>query len=109
MAQHDYWLVEQVSFTKACYGPINCLVWHDVNHAEPIYLVSNLDWAKDIMDYYNRHFSIETIFGDIKSRGFNIHKVRIGNPERLNTWSLPWLLSKTSYVPICLSSCAKTV
>lgn len=84
MAQHHYWLVEHVGFTKACYGPINCLVWHNAKHAEPIYLVSNLDWAKDIMDYYNRRFSIETIFGDVKSRGFNIHKVRIDNPERLN-------------------------
>ena len=85
MPEHHHWLVEHVGFTKACYGPINCLVWHDANQAEPIYLVSNLDWAKDIMDYYSRRFSIETIFGDIKSRGFNIHKVRIDDPERLNT------------------------
>ncbi len=36
------------------------------------------------MDYYSRRFGIETMFGDIKSRGFNIHKVRIDDPERLN-------------------------
>ena len=85
MSEHAYWLVEGVSFTKAHYGPINCLVWHDQKHAEPIYLLSNLAWAKDIMDYYDRRFSIETIFADIKSRGFHIHKVRIEDPERLNT------------------------
>lgn len=85
MAEHTYWLIEDIGFTKARYGPINCLVWHHPEHAEPIYLVSNLSWARDIMDYYQRRFSIETIFGDIKSRGFNIHKVRIENPERLNT------------------------
>ncbi len=85
MPEHDHWLIEGVSFTQEGYGPINCLVWHSSKHDEPIYLVSNLDWAKDIMDYYNRRFGIETLFGDIKSRGFNIHKVKISDPERLNT------------------------
>ncbi len=45
MQEHQYWFIEQVSFTQACYGPINCLVWHSRQHSEPIYLVSNLDWA----------------------------------------------------------------
>lgn len=85
MPEHNHWFLEQVYFTKERYGPINCLVWHSPHQDEPIYLVSNLAWAKDIMDYYTRRFSIETLFGDIKSRGFNIHKVRIDNPERLNT------------------------
>ena len=52
-------------------------------------MVSNLDWAKDIMDYYTRRFGVETLFGDIKSRGFNIHKVKINDPERL-TMSYSW-------------------
>ena len=85
MPGHDYWLIEGVGFTQAGYGPINCLVWHSGKYDEPVYLVSNLDWAKDIMDYYNRRFGIETLFGDIKSRGFNIDKVKISDPERLNT------------------------
>ena len=83
MAQHDHWLIEGVAFSRKGYGPVNCLVWHCPSHHEPIYLVSNLDWAKDIMDCYTRRFSIETIFGDIKSRGFNMHKVKIDQPERL--------------------------
>jgi hypothetical protein len=89
MPGHDHWLIEGVSFTKEGYGPINCLVWHSSDHDEPIYLVSNLSWAKDIMDCYTRRFSVETLFGDInrvagRSRGFNIHKVKIENPDRLN-------------------------
>jgi hypothetical protein len=84
MPAHDHWLIEGVGFTQKGYGPVNCLVWHSRHHNEPIYLVSNLEWAKDIMDYYSRRFSIETIFGDIKSRGFNIHKVRIDQPQRLS-------------------------
>lgn len=85
MPGHDHWLIEGVNFTQEGYGPINCLVWHSSKHDEPIYLVSNLAWAKDIMDYYTQRFSVETLFGDIKSRGFNIHKVNITDPERLNT------------------------
>ena len=89
MLEHNHWLIKGVRFTKEGYGPINCLVWHSSKHDEPIYLVSNLDWAKDIMDYYARRFGIETLFGDInrvagRSRGFNIHKVKISDPERLN-------------------------
>jgi len=84
MPGHDHWLIEEVRFTKEGYGPVNCLVWHSEQYSEPIFLVSNLEWAKDIMEYYTRRFSVETIFGDIKSRGFNIHKVKISDPQRLN-------------------------
>ena len=84
MPGEDHWLIEGVSFTQQGYGPINCLVWHNSKHDEPVYLMSNLSWAKDIMDYYTRRFSVETLFGDIKSRGFNIHKVKINDPDRLN-------------------------
>ncbi|MEM9424950.1 MAG: IS4 family transposase, partial [Spirochaetota bacterium] len=84
MPEHDHWLIEGIGFTQQGYGPVNCLVWHSSKYDEAIYLVSNLDWAKDIMDYYTRRFGVETLFGDIKSRGFNIHKTRIDNPERLN-------------------------
>ena len=85
MPEHDHWLVEGVGFTQQGYGPINCLVWHSSKHDEAIYLVSNLEWAPEIMDYYSRRFGVETLFGDIKSRGFNIHKTRIDDPDRLNT------------------------
>lgn len=84
MAQHDHWLIEGVAFSVKAYGPVNCLVWHNTQYEEPVYLVSNLDWAKDIMDYYIRRFGVETLFGDIKSRGFNMHKVKIDDPQRLN-------------------------
>lgn len=83
MPAHDHCLIEGVRFTQEGYGPINCLVWHSQQYSEPIYLISNLEWAKDIMGYYTRRFSIETLFGDIKSRGFNLHKVRLDDPERL--------------------------
>ena len=36
MSEHTCWLIEDIRFTKARYGPINCLVWHNPQHAEPI-------------------------------------------------------------------------
>lgn len=53
------------------------LVWHHRTYEKPIYLVSNLEYAPDIMAFYKKRFSIETIFGDIKSRGFNLQKQRV--------------------------------
>ena len=84
MKNHRYLFVEDIYFTKKRYGVINCMVWHLPKHQEPLYLITNIDWAKPVMNYYKRRFSIETIFGDIKSRGFNIHKVKIENSERMS-------------------------
>ena len=36
------------------------------------------------MDYYKQRWAIETLFADIKSRGFNIHKTRVKDPEMLH-------------------------
>jgi len=77
----EYMYLEDCLFTQKQYGLVNLLIWHQKNYEEVLYLVSNMDWAKDMMDYYKRRYSIETIFGDIKSRGFNIHKTRVKNPE----------------------------
>lgn len=34
--------------------------------------------------YYRKRFKIETLFKDFKSEGFNIHKSKMTDPERLN-------------------------
>jgi hypothetical protein len=80
----DFIWLENCSFTKKKWGSVFCLVWHSPEYKDPIYLVSNIEWAKDIMDYYKKRWSIETLFADIKSRGFNIHKTRIKDPEMLH-------------------------
>lgn len=33
--------------------------------------------------YYKKRFKIETLFGDLKSRGFNIHRTKVSDPERV--------------------------
>lgn len=76
-------ILNDMYITKKAFGPVNLLYWHDPKHDEPIYLLSNLDYAPDIIKYYNERFCIETFFGDIKSRGFNIHRTKIDKPETL--------------------------
>lgn len=82
--QRGYVLVENCAVGKQRYGCVNVLAWHQKGQQGPIYLLSNMEWAKDIMDYYKKRWGIETLFADLKSRGFNIHKTRIKSPEMLH-------------------------
>lgn len=79
-----YVLVENCSISRQRKGYMQALLWHQKWEKEPIYLLSNLEWAKQMMVYYQRRLGIETLFADLKSRGFNIHKTRIKNPEMLH-------------------------
>src|SRR5688500_20177535 len=48
------------------------------------YLVSNMSVAEEAIQYYKKRFRIETFFSDQKSRGFNIQKSHIEDPQRLS-------------------------
>ena len=39
---------------------------------------------EDAIDYYKKRFRIETFFSDQKSRGFNIQKSHLTDPQRLS-------------------------
>ena len=73
-----------VSLTKARYGPVHLVVWHESGYAEPVYLVSSLDVAEEAIYYYSHRFQIETFFSDQKGRGFHLDKSHISDPERLS-------------------------
>jgi hypothetical protein len=75
--------LEEVSFTRQRYGPILAVAWWRKTYQEPIYLVSNLDLVEEVCHWYQRRFKIETFFSDQKSRGFNLHKSHLSNPDRL--------------------------
>lgn len=76
--------IEDIYFTAKRYGPINCLVAYNKKERACMYWVTNMDYGPDVITYYKKRFSIETIFGDIKSRGFNIHRTKVGDAERLD-------------------------
>lgn len=70
-------------FTQHEHGPLSVLAWWERPHKHPIYLLSNQRDLKTICADYSKRFKLETLFSDKKSRGFNIHKSHIADPQRL--------------------------
>jgi hypothetical protein len=74
--------LKEVQFTRNAYGPVMVLCCWAKGEAEPLYLVSNMSVAEEAIRYYQKRFRIETFFSDQKSRGFNIQKSHIEDPQR---------------------------
>lgn len=75
--------VPDVTFTLQAYGPVLAVAWWKARYEEPIYLVTNMELAEEACHWYAKRFRIETFFSDQKSRGFNLHKSHIAEPQRL--------------------------
>lgn len=79
-----FWL-ESVSITQKHFtNDINALVWRGKGYKDPLYLLTNLDNAPDACDAYRKRFLMETLFSDIKSRGFSVHKTRLKDPTKIH-------------------------
>lgn len=76
--------LKEVQFTRNAYGPVMVMCCWAKDEAEPLYLVSNLSVAEEAIKYYQKRFRIETFFSDQKSRGFNIQKSHLEDPQRLS-------------------------
>jgi hypothetical protein len=76
--------LQEGDFTQDDYGPVMVLCCWAKGEAEPLYLVSNMESAENAIYYYQKRFRIETFFSDQKSRGFNIHKSHLSDPQRLS-------------------------
>lgn len=73
----------QVGFTHERYGPVLVIAWWRNGYEEPLYLVSNMSCVGEACHWYRKRFRIETFFSDQKSRGFNLHKSHLSDPQRL--------------------------
>jgi hypothetical protein len=83
--EHNTMLIEHVEFTEKRYKYVNFVCWHDAKrHKEPIYLISNLSCAGQIIEYYDMRYAIECLFKDMKSTAFNLHKTRLTKPDQVN-------------------------
>ena len=70
--------IPSVDFEKEKYPDVHLLNWHDkAVYDDPLFLISAYDDPFDIIFYYKQRFAIETLFKDLKSRGFNLHKNRL--------------------------------
>jgi hypothetical protein len=76
--------LKEVALTRAAYGPVLLRCGWAKGHVKPLYLVSNMSAAEDAIASYKKRFRIETFFSDQKSRGFNIHKSHVTDPQRLS-------------------------
>jgi hypothetical protein len=65
------------------YGPVLAIAWWEAEHVEPLYLVSNMEVVDEACYWYRKRFQIETFFSDQKSRGFQVHKSQLRDPQRL--------------------------
>jgi hypothetical protein len=75
---------KEVQGTREAYGPVLLLCCWAKGHAEPLYVVRNRSSAEEAIEYYTKRFRIETFFSDQKSRGFNIQKSHLTDPQRLS-------------------------
>jgi hypothetical protein len=73
-----------VDFTKAAYGPVTVIAWWGARYKEPIYLVSNMTSVQRACDWYRKRMHIETFFSDQKSRGFQVERSHLSDPERVH-------------------------
>jgi hypothetical protein len=73
--------ISDIEFTEKRFTLDSFLCWYDKKkYDEPIFLVSSLHDAGDIMHYYDKRYSIECLFKDLKSTSFNLHKTRLKDP-----------------------------
>jgi Transposase DDE domain len=61
---------------------INAVFWHEKRFEKPIFLLTNMDVGKMACRYYKRRFQIETMFKQLKSKGFQLHKTRLECPTK---------------------------
>lgn len=79
----DTFFMTDIRVNRQAYGYINALKWYEKKYEHPLYLLTNIDEAPFAIFCYKKRYCIETFFSDIKSRGFNINRTRITNPEMI--------------------------
>ena len=83
-ARGEYIGIGDVRFTEGQFGPVTAVAWWGKGYKNPLYLVSNFATAGEACYWYGKRFRIETLFSDIKSRGFNLHKSHLSDPMRIS-------------------------
>jgi hypothetical protein len=65
-------------------GPLNLLVvWREAEQCHWFFVTSLTD-PHEAKKWYAKRFTIETLFSDVKGRGFNLDKTRLWRPERVS-------------------------
>jgi len=73
---------EIVFLEDACDGD-NAIYWLGKGHKDPIPLLTNMDLGEMACHYYRKRFKIETLFKQLKSAGFRLHKSKVEGAHRV--------------------------
>lgn len=76
-------LIANLEFTESRNIMVNAVAYWGRQYQEPIYWVTNFETGEEAQLWYAKRFKIETMFSDFKSRGFNLNKSHVSNPERV--------------------------
>jgi hypothetical protein len=74
-----------VLFTQSIQvGPVNILaIWNEKERCH-WFIVTNFETQQEAQRWYRKRFTIETLFSDVKGRGFNLDKTRLYIPDRVS-------------------------
>jgi hypothetical protein len=95
----------EVGFTGKRFGPVLVAAVWESGQAEPLFLVSSLDFLEEARAWYKRRFAIETLFCDQKSRGFHLSHSHLSDPVRLSRLMIATCLAY--YWMVCLGAQVK--
>jgi Transposase DDE domain len=71
-------------FLPSALPGINAVFWHEKRFENPIFLLTNMELGAMACQYYKRRFKIETMFKQLKSKGFQLHKTMLICPKKLS-------------------------
>ena len=61
----------------------NAVYWRGKGYSKPIFLLTNIELGYEACQYYKYRFKIETLFKQLKSAGFYLHKTRLKCPVKV--------------------------
>lgn len=72
-----------IYFIESALPLANAVYWRGKGHSKPLFLLTNLELGYEACQLYKRRFKIETLFKQLKSAGFYLHKTRLKCPIKV--------------------------
>jgi len=85
--------IENAEFTQKRDIVVRAVVYWGKGYKDPLYLVTNFPTGGEAINWYQKRFRIETLFSDIKGRGFNMGKSGLRCPDRVSRLMIPIALA----------------
>jgi hypothetical protein len=75
---------KNVYITRNRRGPFHLAVYREKGSDDPWYIATGTTASAKTLMEFKKRFYVEAMFSDFKSRGFDIERTRIQNPERID-------------------------